>query len=78
MLALVLTLSIATTASAGAPPTGGCPAGFTLHEYMHDHDHDPQHFHAGLKADLNADGMICMLEKAGSIHIHMDNVIVRP
>jgi hypothetical protein len=72
-LILVLTLSITTSARAASMPVAGCPTGFMLMEVM-SHD-DMEHKHAGLKADLNQDGYLCMRMATDSIHVHMDNVV---
>lgn len=76
VLVVVLALSFSTVANAGTPPVGGCPTGFELMMVMvHD---DMEHTHAGLKADLNGDGYLCMSKATSTIHVHMDNVVVLP
>jgi hypothetical protein len=55
---LVIRLTLALSSAAGAVPVGGCPKNFTLMEVMQ--LDDMEHTHAGLKADLNGDGDLCM------------------
>lgn len=77
LLTLLLLLSIASTvgAQSGTPPVGNCPTGF---EPMSIADMPHEHMHAGLKVDLNGDGIICMKPVTDTIHVHVDNVIPTP
>lgn len=75
MLVILLTLSVSTVANAASAPVGSCPTagGFTLMEVML---HDAmEHTHAGLAADLNGDGYLCMRMATDTIHVHMDNAL---
>jgi hypothetical protein len=56
----------ASMARAGAPPPGGCPDGFTLHDANENPDW-PQH------KDRNGEGRLCVKTNGGGGDIVIDN-----
>ncbi len=77
LLSVVLLFALAGPVSAqSAPPVGTCPIGFEPHTMMDMGGMtDMDHIHAGLKVDLNGDGIICMKVATDGVHVHVDNVI---
>jgi hypothetical protein len=80
LLALFLALSASFYAAGVAlavddvpMPVGECPRGFEPMDVM-EHD-EMEHMHAGLKADLNGNGTICMKAVTDHIHVHVDDVV---
>jgi hypothetical protein len=75
ILIFILTITSSASVKAASMPVAGCPTGFMMMEIM-PHADAMAHMHAGLTADLNQDGYLCMQKATGIIHVHMDNVVV--
>jgi hypothetical protein len=73
---LLVSLAPAPAAQAATNMVGNCPPGFGPMGAM---EHDMmEHKHAGIKADLNGDGVICMSMATETIHVHVDNYVMAP
>ena len=73
LIALGLTMTLASSVLAAGQAPSACPLNFELHA-VGDHLDHPDH-HIGVAVDLNGNGFLCMLPLANGLHVHVDDVI---
>ena len=73
LIALALTMTLASSVLAAGQAPAACPPNFELHA-VGDHLDHPDH-HIGVAVDLNGNGFLCMMPLANGLHVHVDDVI---